>query len=496
MRIPFFIRLFYPGIADYKPYYTKLCIAANDPDADSAPQPGAYYSYPITTFKTLYIQHALPNDGFDPKATKQLLAEARRYWKSHELDDAQQSAHRRFIFGLLSDRSVRVADLVVRWNIVRHFYPYYEEELEEVWDKQLERFLEEAIEIDAISTPDGLYAWYRSICRFMNPVHDGHLIIHTDMSLSQAKRAYLPEYHAPVSVRVFGDTVLIRNPLATHDSSWRILTSVDDVAASDLLQRYIPETNAATDAHRTELAANRIFASTIYGTPFLCVSRDAEGTTRCDTLRAQWSELPATRKERSPLSKMGDGILYVDTSADEVTEKTFLKALTPDVKGICFDLKGYPTHRFEKILAHLLHEDIEAPATRVPIVRFPFREHLAWRIGTEIMKARAPRILLPAVFLCDASTVSWGETILMMVRRYRLGIIIGQITAGTTGDMTRFDLPLFPFSMTGMQMTNMDGTKHHSVGIIPDQSVPVYAEEYMQGYDRTLQTAMKTLRNE
>ena len=77
----------------------------------------------------------------------------------------------------------------------------------------------------------------------------------------------------------------------------------------------------------------------------------------------------------------------------------------------------------------------------------------------------------------------------MMVRHYNLGKIVGHRTAGTTGDMTRFNLPIFPFSMTGMKMTNMDGSQHHAIGVIPDVEVTVYAKDYLNGFDRILSTA-------
>jgi len=138
----------------------------------------------------------------------------------------------------------------------------------------------------------------------------------------------------------------------------------------------------------------------------------------------------------------------------------------------------------------LIASDVKAPATEIPINSFPFQQNVSWHINAETLKAKSPHVDLPATFLCDARTVSWGETILMMIRQYGLGKIIGQTTAGTTGDMTLFNLPLFPFSMTGMRMRCMDGEKHHSQGIVPDRTVPVYAKDYMTDYDRTLNVAL------
>ena len=80
-----------------------------------------------------------------------------------------------------------------------------------------------------------------------------------------------------------------------------------------------------------------------------------------------------------------------------------------------------------------------------------------------------------------------------MVRHYKLGKIVGQTTAGTTGDMTLFDLPIFPFSMTGMRMHCMNGERHHAKGIVPDLTIPVYTKDYISNFDRVLHTAFEVI---
>lgn len=45
--------------------------------------------------------------------------------------------------------------------------------------------------------------------------------------------------------------------------------------------------------------------------------------------------------------------------------------------------------------------------------------------------------------------------------------------------------------MTGMLMRCMDGEQHYARGIKPDITIPVYATDYMNGYDRILNVALK-----
>lgn len=463
LQIPLFARLFIPGLADYIPYYKTL--VREDRDSVAAPAARQYYAYRVSGERILHIQHALPREAFDAAATRRLLSDARRS----------------FIFGLLSDRAVRVADVTVRWNIIRHFYPYYGED-DLGWEQRLESYLGEVLRMERVDSFEALLGWHDLLCRFFNPVKDGHLFVRRDMALSGSKSTYLPEFYAAAEARLVNDTLLVRMG-ADSVLPWRMLRTIDGRPAMERMERCRAVTCAATDAHRDRMAARELF-STAYGdTPFVLQSCTSSGQMQVDTLYARYPEMPMRKSANPPLRNIGNGVLYVDATSSELTGKQFLAALTPDLRGL-------PSVRFEEILAHLIDADAAAPATEVPVNRLPFQQEVSWRVGTELLRARSPHVALPAVFLCDAATVSWGETILMMVRHYRLGRIVGQTTAGTTGDMTQFAQPLFPFAMTGMRMHGMDGEPHHARGVEPDLSVPLYACDCMEGYDRTLHTAL------
>lgn len=488
LNVPFLAKLLMPGLADYIPYYKKLLTVSGSNDTAAVPLACRYYSYPVGEGKYLNVQHALPEGKFDRKATRRLLADAKDYWKNHQIDDKALSKRRRLIFGLLSDKAVRVADVTVRWNIVRHFYPYYEEDRLD-WDNRLERYMQKAVQMAGVNTFESLVEWYDTLCRFMNPVKDGHMFVRRDMNVSGIMSTYLPEFYAEAETKVVNDTLLVR--MGTDSKQlWRILNAVNGQQASERLRYCRQITNAATEVHRDKMAAEKMLSSAEYGMPFVIQTVDASGQTHEDTLYAQSQNIKKVEKERQPVRKLENGILYVDATSRELNEKLFLSALTPDVRGLCFDLRGLPTYQFEDILAHLIAANAKAPATEVAINNFPYQQNVTWRIDSETLKARQPHIALSATFLCDGATVSWGETILMMVRHYKLGKIAGQTTAGTTGDMTQFLLPLFPFSMTGMLMRYMDGEPHHAIGIKPDITIPVYATDYINGYDRILNVAL------
>lgn len=77
LNIPFWARLFTPGLDNYIPYYKKLLSVSDSCDVGITPTAYQYYTYPITKVKYLNIQHALPQETFDRKATRRLLSDAK-----------------------------------------------------------------------------------------------------------------------------------------------------------------------------------------------------------------------------------------------------------------------------------------------------------------------------------------------------------------------------------------------------------------------------------
>ena len=155
LNIPFLAKLIMPGLSDYMPYYKNFSMIPNNLNSDTIPISNRYYSYLVLDNKYLNIQHAMPKEIFDDKETHRLKTDAKSYWKNHHADDKSLSKSRRFIFGLLSDISVRAADIVVRWNIVRHFYPYYNED-DLNWERQLEIYFGKAILMDDVNSYESL----------------------------------------------------------------------------------------------------------------------------------------------------------------------------------------------------------------------------------------------------------------------------------------------------------------------------------------------------
>ena len=168
-----------------------------------------------------------------------------------------------------------------------------------------------------------------------------------------------------------------------------------------------------------------------------------------------------------------DSILIFNPSLTMECYEEFLPYLDSIIAGeyraVAFDLREYPALDFDRILAHLTDSVLNtAPLFHTPLSCFPDRMHLRWDSRDDFVNPAAPRIDLPVYFLCGPESMSWCETVLMLVKGYGLGTVIGSSTTGTNGDASTFTLPAFPFRMTAVKAVNLDGSRHHGTGVQPD----------------------------
>ena len=124
----------------------------------------------------------------------------------------------------------------------------------------------------------------------------------------------------------------------------------------------------------------------------------------------------------------------------------------------------------------------------------PDQKNFGYKRDNATIKPSEPGIDVPCYFMCDYRALSWAETVLMYVKEYDLGIIVGTPTCGTTGDITQFQFPAFCVTMTGLHAAYLDGEQHHGIGVIPDVIVKTSIEDYFEGKDTQLEAVMKLIK--
>ncbi|MBC6700375.1 S41 family peptidase [Hymenobacter puniceus] len=365
------------------------------------------------------------------------------------------------------NRAVRLADVVITWNVFQHFYPYFA-----VTNSNWPTALPEALRM---AYPEqSAQEFLGTLRRLTARLHDGHVRVH--LSSGTAFLFRLPVewewvQQQLVVTRVLGDSV----PVQRGD----VIKTINGQPADAYFRTAEQYISAATPGWLRYRAA-RETTTGLAGTAVQLQVQNAAGALRAVTLRHSVAPTNHTSTAAQPAARRISPTVYY-LNLDQLPMDS-INALLPELaraKAIICDLRGYPKNNHE-LLAHLLpRPDTARHWMRVPRYLYPNQQKLAGYayMGWQ-MQPKAPHLAARIIFITDGSAISYAESFMGMVEGYQLATIIGQPTAGTNGNVNPFVLPgRYSISWTGMEVRKHDGRQHHGVGITPD----IYLEKTLQG---------------
>jgi len=379
-----------------------------------------------------------------------------------------------------NDRGTRIGAVVILWNVIQHFYPYFD--LTDVdWPAELKTALQSA------ATDADEMAFLRTLKRMMAAIDDGH---GNAYFASGARRPRLP-----VVWRVI-DNELIVTAVADDVTNIKVgdeVVQIDGMPALSALRDAEALVSAATPQWRRFIASSELAANGPVQT--VLTIRNADGTTRNVTIkRTQLSE-PLTEKRPDTIAQLKPRIWYVDLTraTQEEVERSMQRLAT--AKGIIFDLRGYPSDLRSSLLQHMIGGVARSAYWNVPVARYPDRENVEWSAAERWrLEPTKPRFTKNIVFLTDARAISYAESWMGIIEAYKIGTIVGETTAGTNGNINIIPLPGgYRAVFTGMKVLKHDGTRHHGVGIAPDIKVSPTRAGVREGRDEQLEAAMKVV---
>jgi C-terminal processing protease CtpA/Prc len=378
----------------------------------------------------------------------------------------------------MSDRQARLAAVLDLWIVLRWFYPYLEDQHIDL-DSTLGPALQEAA---TASTSD---TQRHALSRLTLALHDDH---------ARVLRPGIDDGLLPVLFRSLEERIIVTATLLpghniTIGSS---LVSIDGIPASEARLRSAELMSAATEAFALRHSTYGI-AFGKKGTIATLILREP-GSAR-DVVymvpRLDRGELVAKLREDRPASGtvLAERVVYVDLhTLDEGTWVRLLPTLL-DAKAIIFDLRGYIGTAAFSPLEYLADHELRSPTFVHPLITAThmqrYEDHM-WYVAPRRQRLRAK-----AIFLADARTASAPETILQIVKGEHLGLIVGEPTGGTNGNIAEYDL-IGEMSMrfTAMRVLNHDGSVFQGRGITPDMLVHPTINGIIARRDEILEAAV------
>ena len=448
-------------------------------DVSKYPRPDSLYSFSISESIT----------AFFPLSVSVMPKKGKAYKDLHRaMKDVKLKLFEKSSFSVLMGRGTggvsfvkkvenRIANEIMRFATVKFFYPYFQEDsLFHTWDHSFE------LHCEKVASCSNLTDYYEAVCTFLHLLKDAHIGINYSLTLGNMA-TYAPEFYPPVNVQLEESRVVIAN---SEDSS---------LVGSTILEVNAQPIESIIDYKLKNLSYSRkdVAFQKLSSHLFMSFKKDSvvdlklekNKNTIATTLRICLSS-PYTIKEKAFLY-VEDSLVYVNLTAETGSYELFATEIEKirQMKGIIFDMRGYTQPYALSIIAHLIRSKVELGNLSQPISIFPHQHFYKavekWEIHPAIADDSKSRAIqneyqepisvyldLPCVFLVDCSSISFTETLLDIIKTYKIGVLVGENSAGCNGDIMFIKLPFASFSMSGFKYVNRDSTQHHIYGISPD----------------------------
>ena len=400
----------------------------------------------------------------------------------------------------------RAATVASVWAEARYNFAYWDR-VRADWDSGLVANLKLAAE------PQSDLLFYRRLRRLVALLRDGRAAVIAPPTL-RSRIARPPLLVSSVERRPFildyaeNDEMRVARPPRLSE-----ILAVQGVPAETWIRdSVLPEVCAATPADRWQRAAAWMLQGD-KGTTLHLLIRVPGGeprglsVTRSLSLNDRWPlDPPAFATESLP---GGIAVVRIASLGDEEVVRQFDRAF-PDfsrVQGLVLDLRRATDGKTEyanQILARLTDRPFSAVRWRTPQYRAVFR---AWNLGdsattwygpeAETVAPRADRPAYggPIAALVSSATAGPAEDLLAAFRAAGRGLIIGEPTGGSPGDVATFALPKnwgVQFSVTRHEAP--DGTGFAGVGVKPHLVVIRTVNDLLAGNEPALEKAREYLK--
>jgi C-terminal processing protease CtpA/Prc len=380
------------------------------------------------------------------------------------------------------DRATRLADIILAWGVLEHFYPYFDV-VKADWDRALADGL-----TTAATDADGA-AFQKTLSHLGSQLHDGHVWVGGKS---------LAAFALPISWTWVGDQLVITSSNAALSSGLTrgdVVESLNGETVAHSCDTVRPFISGATEQWIRHLVLEELLMRETNSPVPVSVRRitgEQLSVQLVPTARGNTDEGFSRAKDGS---EVAPGVMYFDLCGKNAKAlEDHLKDLVA-AKTVIFDVRGLPGDAAFQLFPHLSEKPLKSATWRVPVYTLPDREGVTYIESAWDLQPAQPLIAGRKVFLTDGSAISYAESCMGIIEAYKLGDIVGSATAGTNGNVNTISLPGgYSISFTGMQVLKHDGSTHHGVGIKPTIEAVRTVKGISEGRDEVLERALAELK--
>lgn len=376
----------------------------------------------------------------------------------------------------------RLAVVMQTWSVLQQFYPYRSQLQQAGWPEALRTGLLAAM---AAQTDAALLvACQQMVARLGDR--------HVQVSRQTSTGLYItpPNFALAFQLLPDGRTVVARasGKWATAFPVGSLLAQVNGQPIKQVLDSLQRQTSAATGAAARQLVVRQLLRYYWQQAPEVRLTVRTEAALHSYPVAFRHLRLPASRA--GAFRALADNMLYLDAArlpyADFVRHLPALQR----ARGLIVDLRQRPAYGMQAALAHWATAPLQSDWFATPILHAPDFTAVTYDSTRSVAAPRQPHLATRTVFLIGPDTFSYGETLVELIRHYHLGLLLGQTTGGTNGEMNFVNIGHhYRLSWTGRLVRNRDGLPYQGQGIPPTIEVNSTLEDLQQQQDAALQRA-------
>ena len=348
--------------------------------------------------------------------------------------------------------SHRIAAVLKLYNIIQNFHSTSNYDKTE-FDAAYQQVLKDAF------TTTSYQDYYYLLNSFTSIINDGHanFFLAFDIIKGLVGRS-VPIYYPMLSTKICNNEIYINEV----DTSYKLLKQndrileINSMVDSVLINKKMLAVSANTLNHKI-YKANEILLHSFKKDSVLnlkVLRNDSIFYSEIKTSSGKPFELQ--KKMQLPLIITVDSFAIIDLTSPKLSKKLIEKNVDVlnKVKGVIFNLTGYPNYNAADMLAYFTDKPFISPD-----FIYTKKSGLIFSKGkaeSENWTVKPKGLVKNKYVFISEFTVSWGETLLEMVKNSKIGTVIGLPSADSNGDILNITLPIGGFYMSGLMVDRND----------------------------------------
>lgn len=380
----------------------------------------------------------------------------------------------------------RIANVIILWNKIQHFHPDNHLTTAQ-WELELRKALQQSLHDKTIEDHR------KTLTQMIAPVNDSHMTLYYNSIVTE-------EFYLPLRWEKIENKIVITDVLDSTLGITKgdIVTDINGVSAEEYWNQINKSVTGATASRRQfKMVDESLKGREGTVVKIKTLIHPEKITMQRKLTEFEFNKLIKKAKKPDQYQQVKDGIYYINLTEISWNDLQTHLAELAAAKGIVFDLRGYPKWQTHNIVSHFIKKPVYQMVYGIPEIIYPDRDKIEFIYNMpDTLEPKLPYISASKLFLTDGSAISYAEDFLNLVSFYQLAKIVGEPTAGTTGNVNMcFLFGGLSTPWTGMRVIKRDNTLFNGKGVLPDHYVNKTIAGIKAGTDEYLQYVLKNLFN-